>query len=86
MLATGANIVASAQAVAGGGVFKTRAYIFSCCCKIRISGYYQIQVLTQFMLQQMLFIAAGFPNVAAVSAAPVEYLTSSFIEPCSRDW
>jgi hypothetical protein len=38
MLATGANIVASAQAVAGGGVFKTRTYIFSCCsCKIRIS-------------------------------------------------
>jgi uncharacterized surface protein with fasciclin (FAS1) repeats len=36
MLATGANIVASAQAVAGGGVFKTRTYIFS-CCKIRIS-------------------------------------------------
>jgi alkylation response protein AidB-like acyl-CoA dehydrogenase len=27
MLATGANIVASAQAVAGGGVFKTRTYI-----------------------------------------------------------
>jgi hypothetical protein len=26
MLATGANIVASAQAVAGGGVFKTRTF------------------------------------------------------------
>jgi hypothetical protein len=56
MLATGANIVASAQAVAGGGVFKTRTYIFSCCsCKIRISPHWQIQtIISQFMLLQML--------------------------------
>jgi alkylation response protein AidB-like acyl-CoA dehydrogenase len=39
MLATGANIVASAQAVAGGGVFKTRAYILVAAVVKSVGGY-----------------------------------------------
>jgi hypothetical protein len=56
MLATGANIVASAQAVAGGGVFKTRTYILvAAVVKSGLAPHYQIQtIISQFMLLQML--------------------------------
>jgi hypothetical protein len=51
MLATGANIVASAQAVAGGGVFKKRTYILvAAVVKSGLALHWQIQtIISQFM-------------------------------------
>jgi uncharacterized surface protein with fasciclin (FAS1) repeats len=75
MLATGANIVASAQAVAGGGVFKTRTYILvAAVVKSGLALHYQIQNnFTIYAPTDAAFIAAGFPNVAAVSAPAATY-------------
>ncbi len=73
MLATGANIVASAQAVAGGGVFKNPELTFLVAAVIR-SGLAPTLSdptanFTIYAPTDAAFIAAGFPNVAAVSAA-----------------
>jgi len=73
MLATGANIVASAQAVAGGGVFKKPELTFLVAAVVR-SGLAPTLSdpnanFTIYAPTDAAFIAAGFPNVAAVSAA-----------------
>ena len=73
MLATGANIVASAQAVAGGGVFKKPELTFLVAAVVR-SGLAPTlsdpnNNFTIYAPTDAAFIAAGFPNVAAVSAA-----------------
>jgi hypothetical protein len=74
MLATGANIVASAQAVAGGGVFKKPelTFLVAAVVKSGLVSHWQIQtiILTIYVLQMPAFIAAGFLRTA-VFAAPV---------------
>lgn len=78
MLATGANIVASAQAVAGGGVFKKPELTFLVAAVVK-SGLAPTLAdpnnnFTIYAPTDAAFIAAGFPNVAAVSAAPAATL------------
>lgn len=73
MLATGANIVASAQAVAGGGVFKKPELTFLVAAVVR-SGLAPTLSdpnanFTIYAPTDAAFIAAGFPTAAAVSAA-----------------
>lgn len=73
LLATGANIVASAQAVASGGVFKKPELTFLVAAVVR-SGLAPTlsdpnNNFTIYAPTDAAFIAAGFPNVAAVSAA-----------------
>ena len=78
MLATGANIVASAQAVATGGVFKKPELTFLVAAVVR-SGLAPTLSdpsanFTIYAPTDAAFIAAGFPNVAAVSAADPNFL------------
>lgn len=80
MLATGANIVASAQAVAGGGVFKKPELTFLVAAVVK-SGLASVLAdpnnnFTIYAPTDAAFIAAGFPNVAAVSAAPANVLAA----------
>lgn len=74
MLATGANIVASAQAVAGGGVFKKPELTFLVAAVVKSGLAATLSDpnanFTIYAPTDAAFIAAGFPNVAAVSAAP----------------
>ncbi|MFV8333974.1 fasciclin domain-containing protein [Flavobacterium sp. GSP14] len=79
MLATGANIVASAQAVAGGSVFKKPELTFLVAAVIK-AGLVDILSnpdanFTIYAPTDAAFIATGlFPNVAAVSAADPDLL------------
>jgi uncharacterized surface protein with fasciclin (FAS1) repeats len=80
MLATGANIVASAQAVAGGGVFKKPELTFLVAAVVR-SGLAPTLAdpannFTIYAPTDAAFIAAGFPTAAAVSAADPAFLAS----------
>ncbi|MFV8363659.1 fasciclin domain-containing protein [Flavobacterium sp. ZT3P35] len=78
MLATGANIVASAQAVAGGGVFKKPELTFLVAAVVRSGLAATLSDptanFTIYAPTDAAFIAAGFPNVAAVSAADPTFL------------
>jgi uncharacterized surface protein with fasciclin (FAS1) repeats len=78
MLATGANIVASAQAVAGGGVFKKPELTFLVAAVVKSGLAATLSDpnanFTIYAPTDAAFIAAGFPNVAAVSAAPAATL------------
>ena len=78
MLATGANIVASAQAVASGGVFKKPELTFLVAAVIRSGLAATLSNpeanFTIYAPTDAAFIAAGFPNVAAVSAADPTFL------------
>ena len=78
MLATGANIVASAQAVAGGGVFKNPELTFLVAAVVRSGLAPTLSAananFTIYAPTDAAFIAAGFPNVAAVSAADPAFL------------
>jgi uncharacterized surface protein with fasciclin (FAS1) repeats len=74
MIATGGNIVQSAQALANKGVFKTAELTFLVAAVVKAG---LVDVLsdpnanfTIYAPTDAAFIAAGFPNVAAVSAAP----------------
>ena len=78
MLATNANIVASAQAVAGGGVFKKPELTFLVAAVVR-SGLAPTLAdpannFTIYAPTDAAFIAAGFPTAAAVSAADPLFL------------
>ena len=78
MLATGANIVASAQAVAGGSVFKKPELTFLVAAVVRSGLAATLSNpeanFTIYAPTDAAFIAAGFPNVAAVSAADPTFL------------
>ena len=78
MLATGANIVASAQAVAGGSVFKKPELTFLVAAVIK-SGLAPTlsnpdNNFTIYAPTDAAFIAAGFKTVEEVSAAPANVL------------
>jgi hypothetical protein len=77
--------VTPAQAGCGGG-FKTRTNILVGCGKNLfhlISIVRSYRKLYDICTIRRRFIAAGFPNVAAVSAADPTFY-SGFIKPCSR--
>lgn len=78
LLATGANIVASAQAVAGGSVFKKPELTFLVAAVVRSGLAATLSDptanFTIYAPTDAAFIAAGFPNVAAVSAADPTFL------------
>jgi hypothetical protein len=89
MLATGANIVASAQAVAGGGVFKTRTNIFSGSSgKIRISTYFirSYRKFYDICTNRRSVHRSRISNVAAVSAADPTVLQTVLLNHAVGRW
>jgi uncharacterized surface protein with fasciclin (FAS1) repeats len=78
MIATGGNIVQSAQALANKGVFKTAELTFLVAAVVKAGLVDALSdpnaSFTIYAPTDAAFIAAGFPNVAAVSAAPAATL------------
>ena len=80
LLATGVNIVASAQLLSNAQVFKKAELTFLVAAVVK-SGLAPVLAdpannFTIYAPTDAAFIAAGFPNVAAVSAAPAATLAA----------